>query len=317
MYGTYSPAIRSVLVSDCISHNSPQLFTGVHSSLPTSPNMAKRCRSDDLVKVNVGGCRFDIALQTANSFGYIRGRMNTDFVSDVGDDGYMFIDRDPSLFKILLQSVRNYARPPQPDTNACKQDLLAECAFFCVDEWLVETIKGEIGNFAMRFEDREIRFQERAGDAELLDPFGAATVGNKNAMELGPVLMLRDKPLITAKSAVDLSQRLNDLTNGLLAQLAPVDGLLLAGGCVVHALTAQPSSVATRCSDVDIFLRCALCDAMSKVKAVYEAVRKVGLLLSQNGSAKKVCVTRASRSVTFFLSDDTCPPIQVSARLFT
>ena len=65
---------------------------------------------DEPVKLNVGGRRFELALQTANAFGYLRARLNAGFSRETDDDGYMFIDRDPSLFEILLQCVRSRGR---------------------------------------------------------------------------------------------------------------------------------------------------------------------------------------------------------------
>ncbi len=105
-----------------------------------------------------------------------------------------------------------------------------------------------------------------------------------------------------------LKERLDVLTKGLVTKLAGVDGLLLAGGCVVHALTGGQYP----CTDVGIFLKCDPSEGLSKVRAVYEACRAVGLSLSENDSLKNMLVTRTSCSVTFFISDKACPPIQVT-----
>ena len=75
---------------------------------------SKRLRAegdkDEPVKLNVGGRRFELALQTANAFGYLRARLNEGLSRETDDNGYMFIDRDPSLFEILLQCVRDNGR---------------------------------------------------------------------------------------------------------------------------------------------------------------------------------------------------------------
>ena len=274
-------------------------------------SMTKRIRTTDIVKVNVGGERFDIALQTTKSFGYLCARLNDGFISEVDKDGYMFIDRDPYLFRILLQSVRTYSRPLQNVINNHKQCLLSECAFFCVDNWLIDAINGHIGGFFMRIEDREIRFLETSIDVETLDPF-AIDFSSKLAIELGPVLLQKsNRACITCGHVGTLKERLDMLTKGLVTELASVDGLLLAGGCIVNALVAQPSSDIKNCTDVDIFLRCSPMEGIQKVKDVYNAMRKISNSINQNGSMKNLFVTRTSGSITFFITDKSYPPIQV------
>ncbi|MBI24707.1 MAG: hypothetical protein CMN05_14120 [Roseibacillus sp.] len=149
---------------------------------------------------------------------------------------------------------------------------------------------------------------------EFLDPF-QMQFPSRPATELGPALLLRDdnRARFDCDSVAVLKERLDALTKGLVTKLAGVDGLLLAGGCVVHALSGGRSP----CSDVDIFLKCDPSEGMSKVRAVYDACRAVGLTLSRNGSLKNMLVTRTCCSVTFFISEKACPPIQVpfAARL--
>ena len=274
--------------------------------------MAKRLRTDDVIKVNIGGERFDIALQTANSFGYIRACLNDNFNREVDEHGYMFIDRDPSLFKILLQSIRTYSRPLQTSINENKQCLLSECDFFCVDTWLIDTIKGHIGGFFMRMEDRKIRFDEQHMNVEISDPF-AFDFPSKLALELGPVLQCgKTQAHITCKHVGTLKERLNMLTKGLVTELASIKGLLIAGGCIVHALTTEPSNNNTSFTDIDIFLRCSPRESLHKLKDIHNAVRKIGRSMAQNGSMKNLFVTRTSGSITFFIADKSCPPIQVT-----
>ncbi len=71
---------------------------------------AEASDTNEPVKLNVGGRRFELALQTANAFGYLRARLNACFSRETDDDGYVFIDRDPLLFEILLQCVRDNGR---------------------------------------------------------------------------------------------------------------------------------------------------------------------------------------------------------------
>jgi hypothetical protein len=75
---------------------------------------SKRLRAegdkDEPIKLNVGGRRFELSLQTANAFGYLRARLNAGFSRETDDKGYMFIDRDPSIFETVLQCVRDNGR---------------------------------------------------------------------------------------------------------------------------------------------------------------------------------------------------------------
>ena len=150
--------------------------------------MAKRVRTCGIVKVNVGGERFDLSLQTANSFGYIRACLNDAFINEVDEQGYIFIDRDPSIFKILLQSIRSHSRPLQRFINENKQDLLCECDFLCTDKLLIDMIKGNIGGFFMRSGDRKIRVDEENMDAGVFDLF-ECDFKPRLATELGPILL--------------------------------------------------------------------------------------------------------------------------------
>ena len=79
-----------------------------------------------MVRLNVGGKRFDVSLQTANAFGYLRGMLA--WGTQEQDEGGIFVDRDPALFEILLQCVRTFARPPQREIDNRKDELLSECA---------------------------------------------------------------------------------------------------------------------------------------------------------------------------------------------
>ena len=285
-------------------------------SAQNPPAMAlKRRRAegdkDEPVKLNVGGKRFDVSLQTLNAFGYLRARLDGGFALETDECGCVFVDRDPALFEILLQSVRTLSRPPQHEVDARKQSLLAECAFYCVDSWLVESIMGRIAGFFMRHEDRAIRFAERTNDAELLDPF-RATFEYRPTTDLGPALLQPEsddeRPRVDCENATALKDRLNALTRGLVDEVAGTSGLLIAGGSVVDALTGNHR----RCTDVDVFLRCAPAEGMAKLRSVYEACGRVARSMSHGGSLKNMLVTRTTFSVTILIScDRACPPIQV------
>ena len=92
--------------------------------------MPKRLRTDDgdsrtasdTVRLNVGGKRFDVSLQTANAFGYLRGMLA--WGTREPDDDVIFVVRDPALFEILLLCVRTSTRPPQREIDNKKRRAL-------------------------------------------------------------------------------------------------------------------------------------------------------------------------------------------------
>ena len=270
--------------------------------------MSKRLRTDDgdsrtasdMVRLNVCGKRFDVSLQTANAFGYLRGMLA--WGTQEQDEGGIFVDRDPALFEILLQCVRTFTRPPQREIDNRKDELLSECAFYCLGDFLTDSIVGRFSGFNMRPQDREISFFERTGDVSLHDPF-QTTFDQRPVAELGPALL---EPRGDERARVDcgteavMRARLNKLTNGLVDKLTSVQGLLIAGGAVVHALLGGRQ----RCSDVDIFLRCAPEEGLSKLRAVYDAVRQLALDASQGGGSRNLLVTRTTSSVTIFSCAD-------------
>ena len=96
--------------------------------------MAKRLRcyigSDEKpIRLNVGGRIFDVSLETANSFQYLKARLGDHFHSPGDELGQVFVDRCPQLFQVILQSVRTLTRPRQEYILGRKCDLLAECEF--------------------------------------------------------------------------------------------------------------------------------------------------------------------------------------------
>ena len=257
-----------------------------------------------------------MSLQTANSFGYIRAYLNKNFTSMLDEQGYIFIDRDPSIFKVLLQSIRSYSRPLQRFINENKQHLLCECDFVCVDTWLIDLIKGNIGGFFMRVEDRKIRFDENNMDLGVFNPFDC-DFKPRLTLELGPILLQKKHQIrITCGNVETLKERLDILTNGLITELAFIQGLLIAGGCIVHALTNESSINKNDFSDIDIFLIGSPSEGLQKIRYIHEAIRKVCRTITLNASVKKLFVTRTSGSITFFITDKSCPPIQVVIFLF-
>ena len=70
--------------------------------------MVKRARSEEevattqIVKLNVGGRKFHVSTQTLDLFGYMRTRLNDGLPLELDDEGHVFVDRDLSIFEVLL-----------------------------------------------------------------------------------------------------------------------------------------------------------------------------------------------------------------------
>ena len=144
---------------------------------------------------------------------------------------------------------------------------------------------------------------------DLLDPF-KIDVAPVSASNLDMAVLCQDtfpRARFDCPSAEVLLQRLDDLTKGVISKIA-VPGVLVAGGCVAHAIAGCRGTF----TDVDLFLRCDPSEAMSKLKAIYEACRTVAKSLSQGGAHKNMLVTRTSCTVTIFISNNQqIPPVQV------
>jgi hypothetical protein len=257
----------------------------------------------DRVKLNVCGKRFEVSLETLNAFGYISARLANEH-TDVDEE--IFIDRNPTYFAILLQAVRTFSRPTQKDIDANKQHILAECAFFCVRDWLSDSILGKISYHHMRQQDQKTRAAEIAGDIEVLDPF-QAVFEQGNATDLGSVLLQsnRDHPCFDCPSVEALKSRLDMLSGGLIGKIQRLQGVLVAGGAVVAALSGDGKNC---CTDLDLFLMCSPTEGLSKVRSIYEACRET----VRGGKKTNLMVTRTSFSVTIFRASEPVPlPIQV------
>ena len=214
--------------------------------------MTKRLRCDAVpsenpIRLNVGGKIFDVSRETANTFQYLRECLGDNFRRTVDATGELFVDRCPELFEVILQSVRSLTRPRQSYIMEHKRDLLAECDFYGVSDWLPQSILGNTASVFFLPEDRAIAAAERAGAMELLNPFETVFV-SKNALDLGMTVLLEDRfprANFDCLSAEMLLQRLDNLTKGVMSQIA-VPGVIAAGGAVAYALAGCHGT----CTDV-------------------------------------------------------------------
>ncbi|CAF3496126.1 unnamed protein product [Rotaria socialis] len=85
----------------------------------------------DIINLNVGGQRFSTSRQTLTwiSDSFFTAMLNGLISTNRDDQGYIFIDRDPKLFSIIL----NYLRTKELDINGCDLHMLKhECEFYGV-----------------------------------------------------------------------------------------------------------------------------------------------------------------------------------------
>ena len=67
----------------------------------------------DLLSLNVGGKYFQLTKDTAARIPYFIPYLEGRFGFTKDADGFIFLDRDPKLFKHILQYARNGCRPSQ------------------------------------------------------------------------------------------------------------------------------------------------------------------------------------------------------------
>ena len=224
----------------------------VRASFVLRLSMAKRLRVDAVpiasaIRLNVGGKVFDVTMETINSFQYLQARLGQNFRPSVDAAGELFVDRCPELFEVLLQSVRSLTRPRQSYIMERKRDLLAECDFYGVSDWLPQSILGNTASVFFRPEDRAIAAAECAGEMDLLDPFKTVFV-SKIAPSFDMTVLLAERfprANFDCPSAEVLLQRLDSLTKGVMSKI-DVPGVIAAGGAVAHALAGCHGA----CTDV-------------------------------------------------------------------
>ena len=209
------------------------------------------------IRLNVGGKIFDMSMETINCFQYLQARLSENFRPSVDTTRELFVDRCPELFEVLLRSVRSLTCPRQQYILEHKRDILAECDFYGVIDWLAQSIIGSTASVFFRPEDRAITEAERAAEMDLLDPFKSVFVC-KNASDLDMTVLLKDqfpRANFDCPSAEVLLERLDELTKGVMSKLA-VPGVLAAGGAVAHALAGCHG----RCTDVRDLKISSLCE---------------------------------------------------------
>jgi len=228
----------------------------------------------------------------------------------VDDEGYIFIDRDGSMFEIIIQWLRNKQRPDEQVLKTNRTTLLQECDFYGLDD-LSDVICGRTCSLDLRCCDRKIRDNEECAKKDpnsyahmLIDVHNIA-IEQMSRETLEIPLLFADVPRSNVKDGFnEFYERLNKFSGNMLTDLGHIPGLIFAGGSVLGALTESVSG------DVDIFLKLKVEEAENTLIQIYEAIR----INQQRTSKKRLLVTRSKHAVTFYRAgpnNSLLPPVQV------
>lgn len=293
--------------------------------------MSKRAcphRSEEggtVIRLNVGGRRFDVTKLTLERAAFFRPCFNGDFALPLDDDGCVFLDRDGHIFKHVLAFMRAGRRPPEMVVQKYKAALLEECLYFGLTD-LALNLQGQTSDFDLRPEDRllraaEAKWRDQAGTGkrdeggQLVEVFSAG-LSHRDPEEMHvPLLFTAGKPPRLTGSAADFHARLDAfIGQGVLQELQELrqPDFVIAGGSIIGALTATPAG------DADIFLTCSTEEAIGRLRGIFAAVQRAHAKATGNKWAP-LLVTRSRAAVTIYRHTGNgakLPPIQVVLGVF-
>jgi hypothetical protein len=278
-----------------------------------------------VIRLNVGGRRFDATRLTLERAAFFRPCFNGDFALPLDDDGCVFLDRDGHLFKHLLAFMRAGRRPPEMVVNKYRAALMEECLYFGLAD-LALNLQGQTSDFDLCPEDRllraaEARWRDAAGTGkrdeggQLVEVFSAGLARREPVEMHVPLLFTAGKPPRLTGSAADFHARLDAfIGQGLLRELQELrqPDFVIAGGSVIGALTATPAG------DVDIFFTCSTEEAIGLLRVIFAAVQRAHAAATGNRWAA-LLVTRSRAAVTIYRHTGNgaqLPPIQVVLGVF-
>ncbi|KAJ1641394.1 BTB/POZ protein [Pavlovales sp. CCMP2436] len=128
-------------------------------------------RFRDQVKLNVGGVKLETTLSTLQRYNdsllrtMFSGHEGIDIPTDA--DGYVFIDRDGTHFRAILNFLRIDRVAPR-ETHQAKVELLEEARFYLLEAGIVEALKA-VDASTPHFTRKEIQarlFEQRASIRE-------------------------------------------------------------------------------------------------------------------------------------------------------
>uniref|UniRef100_A0A1I7T5D5 BTB domain-containing protein n=1 Tax=Caenorhabditis tropicalis TaxID=1561998 RepID=A0A1I7T5D5_9PELO len=102
------------------------------------------CSPDDTVKLNVGGTIFQSTHFTLTKFnGYFRKMLESGDTVEKNRFGYIFIDRDPTHFRLILNFMRD-GDVDLPESENEIREILREAEFYSLDR-LLEMCRVKLG----------------------------------------------------------------------------------------------------------------------------------------------------------------------------
>ena len=138
----------------------------------------------------------------------------------VDQAGKLFIDRDPEMFRYLLQFMRASTGPPQNYIKTNKVTLLEECRFFGLDH-MIHRITGVTSIYDLAPDDRSLKHEEsevyREAQSGGWYPGFLLNVFDENTSPLDPgalgLPLLKPgstrNPLVTCTSVGQFEERFN------------------------------------------------------------------------------------------------------------
>jgi len=107
----------------------------------TSPSLLKNSHDSHIIKLNVGGVVFDTTAETLNAAGpsFFSSILSGTFGVSHDERGRIFIDRDPKMFRYVLNYLRSQCTQPIKFEEKSKYYLLhAEATFYQIESLIVE-----------------------------------------------------------------------------------------------------------------------------------------------------------------------------------
>ena len=250
---------------------------------------AARHKRAAMVRLNVGGVRFDTTRDTLAQCEYFAAYLSGRLPHAEDSAGRLFIDRSGELFAHVLEFMRSKTLPGRRLLDGIKHQLLHECGYYGMAH-MADRINGEISPYDLRYADRTTKDDDRLFNVFKVDlsPQDPAALQIPLLPRFGGELQPRPRP---AATYYEFRRRFDKLSGGLLRHLTVDSGVLVfAGGAVLGALIGTPIG------DIDVFLCCGQAEALRIGERVCAAVQSC----HKSCAGDDLLVTRSKHALTFF-----------------
>ena len=193
------------------------------------------------MKLDVGGKCFHVASETLAGMSFFEPLLEGKFAAATSESGH-FIDRCGELFAIILQAHRTMQRPAQPMIDLHRMALLTECDYYGADH-VAAMIRGETNPCHLRREDREIREEELAGNAALIDVFETDFTGHSPEELQMPLLFHREENRMPkpCASMATFESHFRSICGSAADALLSIPNVVFAGSSVLSAFLDKSS----------------------------------------------------------------------------